>query len=441
LKRLLASTLAAAVIAALAGCTVVKEDEPVASGGASAKASGGVQLIMYTWTEAAEEQANQALLDEFERAHPGITVELQNAPGSQEAMAKLQAMIAAQEAPDLVSLHGAYFVPLASNGALLPLDEYLAKSTELSADDFNERLLNLCRRDGKLYSLPRYTSVYALFYNQDLFDAAGVPYPDRQSPWDWDAYLTTARKLTRDTDGDGATDQWGCYIDFWEARVYPWLWQNDADIFSPDRAKCTLDAPEAVEGVQFAADLLHAHKVTPETLSTERDQGLEVFGSGKVAMYMTGPWDIQTLTEAGRSEGLRWGVAPLPMGKRRATMLGTENYAICTQSQHPDETWRLFEFLMTSQSQETMAEQLEKMPSRLSVINGPYVSAEEKPGRRVFAEALSYAVEPPNVPDWSQIRQLYQDELDNIWIGKKSAAQGCRDAARRINEYRAAHKN
>jgi hypothetical protein len=87
-----------------------------------------------------------------------------------------------------------------------------------------------------------------------------------------------------------------------------------------------------------------------------------------------------------------------------------------------------------------MAEKLEKMPSRLSVINGPYVKGDTGQGRRVFAEALSYAVEPPNVSDWSQIRPLYQEELDNIWIGRKSAAQGCRDAARRINEYRAAHK-
>lgn len=396
---------------------------------------------MYTWTEVSEERVNQELLDEFQRSNPGIVVVLQNAPGSQQAMAKLQTMISAGEAPDLVSLHGAYFVPLASKGALLPLDKYLAQSTELSVSDFNSRLLNLCRYNGKLYSLPRYTSVYALFYNPDLFDAAGIPYPDQQSPWNWEAYLRTAKHLTRDTDGDGITDQWGCYVDFWEARLYPWLWQNGGDIFTKDRSRCTLDSPENIEAVKFVADLLHVHRVTPETLSTERDEGLEMFGSGKVAMYMTGPWDIQSLREMSQTQGLRWAVAPLPMRKRRATMLGTENYAICAQSRHPDETWRLFEFLMSSEVQQKMADELEKMPSRLSVINGPYVAGDTGQGRRVFAEALNYAVEPPNVADWSQIRPLYQDELDNIWIGRKSAAQGCRDAARRINEYRAAQKS
>jgi multiple sugar transport system substrate-binding protein len=441
LTRGIVAAIVAASLALLAGCTVVKEGKGEVSGPSEPPASGGVKLVMFTWTEAAEEQANQVLLDEFRQANPGIGVELQNSAGSQQAMAKLQTMISAQEAPDLVSLHGAYFVPLASKGALVDLGPYLAKSQELSASDFNKRLLNLCRVDGKLYSLPRYTSVYALFYNKDLFDNAGVPYPDQQEPWDWNAYLQTAKKLTRDTDKDGNTDQWGCIIDFWEARLYPWIWQNGGDIFSRDRSKCTLDSPEAIEAVKFVADLLRVHKVTPETLSTERNQGLEMFSSGKIAMYMTGPWDIQTLNDATRNQGLHWAVAPLPRKKRRATMLGTENYAICSQSKHPDDAWKLFEFLMSSHAQQTMAEKLEKMPSRLSVINGPYVGGDTGQGRRVFAEALDYAVEPPNVPDWAQIRPLYQDELDNIWIGRKSAADGCRDAARAINEYRAAHQS
>ena len=436
MKRSAMTVMAVGVLAVVVGCTVVKEEKDKGAGGT---APSQVELTMFTWTVASEEEANEQLIAEFEQANPDISVELQNTAGSDQAMAKLQGMISAQVAPDLASLHGAYYIPLASKGALLELDSYIAQSKEISLLDFNQRLLNLCRYDGKLYSLPRYTSVYALFYNQDLFDNAGVAYPDQQEPWDWDAYLRTAKKLTRDTDKDGRTDQWGCVVDFWEARLYPWIWQNGGDLFSQDRSKCTLDSPEAIEAVQFVADLRRVHKVTPETVTTERNQCLEMFGSGNIAMYMTGPWDIQTLNEATKTKGLHWGVAPLPSKKRRATMLGTENYAICSQSKHPAEAWKLFEFLMTSHAQEFMAQKLEKMPSRLSVINGPYIAAD--PTRKVFARALDYAVEPPNVPDWSQVRPLYQAELDRIWVGEKSAAEGCRAAARSINDYRAENGN
>lgn len=431
--------IAALVLAAL-GCTVVKEDEATPTTGPQAvggqQTGPAVELVMFTWTEASEESRNQELLARFEAANPGITVELQNSAGSGEAMAGLQTRIAAQEAPDVVSIHGAYFVPLASKGALLDLGSYVEGSGELSTDDFNQRMLRLCSVDGTLYSLPRYTSVYTLFYNRDMFDNAGLTYPDQQDPWDWDAFLAAAKKLTRDQDGDGRMDTYGVALDFWGARMYPWIWSAGGDIFSEDRKVCAIDSPEAIEGVKFAADLLLVHGVTPQTVSTDHNQGLDMFMQGNIGMHISGPWDVQGLEEAGEDQGLNWGVAPVPAYKKRATILGTENYAICKQSEHPEEAWKLLEFLMSTDSQVYMANELEKMPSRLSVLAGPYQEGEGREYRGVFADALEYAIDPPNVPDWAQIEPFYQEELDNIWIGKKSAAEGCKDAARRINEYR-----
>ncbi len=439
MKRTIVALTVLALAAALVGCSVVEEETTTTTGmSAAGGASAGpvVEIEMFTWTEASEEERNHELVARFEAANPDIKVSLQNAAGSGQAMAKLQTRIAAQDAPDIVSIHGAYYVPLASKGVLVDLTPYLEQSADLSADDFNERMLKLCSHEGGLYSLPRYTSVYTLFYNRDMFDNAGVSYPNEQEPWNWDAFLMSAQKLTKDADQDGQTDAYGCTIDFWGARMYPWIWSAGGDIFSEDRKLCTLDSPEAIEGVTFAANLLLEHDVTPQTLSTDHDQGLDMFLQGNIGMHITGPWDVQGLQRAREDDGLNWGVAPMPEYKRRATMLGTENYGICEQSEHPDEAWRVLEFLMSAESQMFMADELEKMPSRLSVLNGPYSENDELQYRRVFAGALDYAVEPPNVPDWAQIEPFYQEELDNIWIGRKSPAEGCSDAARRINEYR-----
>jgi multiple sugar transport system substrate-binding protein len=435
-RRPTAACIILPIVALAPGCTVVRE-KPAASGPSGRAAPAGVELSLFTWTEAPEAEANQKLIDEFHRANPGIAVELQNQPGSKEAMAKLQALISGNQAPDVVSLHGAYYIPLASKGALLDIEPLINQTPDFNLADFDQRLVKLCRYQGKLYSLPRYTSVYTLFYNQDLFDNAGVKYPDQQKPWDWDAYLRTARQLTRDTNNDGKTETWGCVIDFWEARMYPWLWQNGADVFNQDRTRCVLDSPEAIEAVKFVRDLRYVYKITPPTDTNERSQALDMFTQGNIAMYMTGPWDVQTLHEASKSQGLRWAVTPLPSRKRRATMLGTENYAICSQTKHPEEAWKLFAFLLSPHAQEYMGETMEKMPSRTSVVKGAYVEAQVDYNRQVFADALSYAVEPPNIADWAQVRPLFQDELDNIWTGTKTPEQGMKDAARRINEYRA----
>ena len=118
--------------------------------------------------------------------------------------------------------------------------------------------------------------MYTLFYNKSLFDAEGLRHPGEGS-WTWDDYLKAVKKITKDLDGDGTPDQWGATIDFWGARLYPWLWSNGADLMSSDLSKCTIDSPDARQALQFLVDLRHKHKSTPSSTSTERNEGLNGF--------------------------------------------------------------------------------------------------------------------------------------------------------------------
>lgn len=417
-----------------AGCTKVEEapSAPSTTSAPSAPAGSATELVLFTWTARDEEQVNQEIIKEFEAANPGVTVRLQNETGgSQTAMQKLQTMISAQQGPDVISIHGAFFIPLAAKGALLSLDERMAADQAFNAADFSPALLELCKYDGKIYSLPRYTSVYCLFYNKTLFDEAKVAYPPASGEWTWHQYLTAAKKLTKDTDGDGRVDQWGCVIDFWGARIYPWLWQNGASLMNADRSRCTLDSPEAIEAMQFLYDLRHKHKVAAAASNSDHDAGLTAFTQGHIGMYMTGPWDIQTLRQA---KTLQWDVAPLPRKKHKATMLGTENYGIWSGTKHPDEAWKLFAFLMSPEIQMKMAERLEKMPSRTSVLQGPYLQGSPGFDRKVFVDAVAYGRQPENIPEWSQVKDLIQNQLDLIWVQKTTVAAGLKKAAADVNK-------
>ena len=397
-------------------------------GGPRAGAPGEpVEITLFTWTRPGELAVNQQLCAEFEAEHPGLRVEIINEPGDR-AMDKLQAMVAAGEAPDVMSIHGAYFIPLAANGALLDLDPLIAGDPEFDLEDFYPRLVELCRYEGPLYSLPRYTSVYVLFYNKDLFDAAGLAYPD--DTWTWDDYLAAARRLTVD-DPDPERRRFGCVIDFWGARVYPWIWSSGGEMLDPSGRRCLIDGPEAREALQFLVDLRHRWGVCPPTTMAERRQNISMFVNGQVAMFQTGAWDIQAMQEA---PALRWDIAPLPMKRQHATLLGMENYAIASATEHPQEAWELFKFLLGPKAQTVMAEGLEKQPSRQSVANGPYVEAEVDYDRRVLVEALGYARQAPNIPEWDRVSTFIQDQLDLMWIGETSVEEGTRTAARLVTE-------
>jgi multiple sugar transport system substrate-binding protein len=414
----------------LGGCSRVPEGE-TGTPGTGAASGPGKEIVLFTWTARDEEQVNLELIEKFEAQHPGLKVRLQNETGgSQAAMSKLQTMLAANEAPDVMSLHGAFFIPLAAKGVLMDLDRLDHADLGFDTSDWSAPLLEVCRYEGTLYSLPRYTSVYTLFYNKTLFDAARLPYPASGQSWTWDDYLQTAQALTRDTDGDGRTDQWGCIIDFWGARMYPWLWQAGGALLNPEHDRCVLDSPEARAAVSFLYDLKYKHQVAASSESTEQNAALTAFTQGKIGMYMTGPWDIQLLRQA---QGLQWEVAPLPARQQQATLLGTENYAIWQGTRYPDEAWTFFKYLMSSEVQQLMAERLEKMPSRQSVLNGPYREAETDHNRAVFVEALTYARQAENIPEWSQVKDLIQDQFDLIWIGKKSVTKGLQDATSQVN--------
>jgi len=389
------------------------------------------QITLFTWTPEDELRVNQELIAKFESEHPDIQVKLIN-DASHAAMQKLQTMIAGGTPPDVMSIHGAFLIPLAAKGALYDLGKLARRDPNFDIGDFYPRLLELCRYKGILYSIPRYTSVYALFYNKELFDSAGLSYPD--DTWTWKTYLETAKKLTKDTDGDGENDQWGCTIDFWGARLYPWLWQNGADLMNKDRTRCIIDSPEAIEALQFVHDLAHKYHVAPLSNPNNEDETLDSFCVGKIGMYMTGPWDIQALRDAEKSSGLKWDVAPLPKGKVQATMLGMENYGIAAATKHIHEAWALYKYLVSPQSQEIMADRLDKMPSRISVAEGPYLAADCGYNRKVFVDALKYAHKPPNIPQWNEIQGILKENFDAIWAGERDVAEGCKRAAEQVNK-------
>ena len=424
LLLLLPATLA---VALLTGCPH-RVDQAPACGDAQAK----VELVLYTWTEVSELNANQELLTKFQTLHPNITVRLQNESGSQQAMAKLQTMMASKTAPDVMSIHGAFYYPFAAKGVLMDLEPLAKADASFNLDDFYPALVKQCRWQGKLMSLPRYTSVYSLFYNKSLFDAAGLKYPGADGEWTWDKYLAAAKKLTK-PGSSGSGGQWGCFVDFWGSRMFPWIWSNDADIMDADRRKCTVDDPAVIEAVSFVSDLRQKYNVCPASSATQRNQGLDQFVQGNVGMYITGPWDIQTLK---KKPSLKWNVAPTPKKKRFATLLGTENYAISADTTHPKEAFELFKFLLSAESQDTMQDKLEKMPSRKSICEGSYLAGAPKAGydRKVFIDALQYAQSAPNIPEWDEVSHYIQDELDLIWSGKKSASEGCKAAAAKVNK-------
>lgn len=198
---------------------------------------------------------------------------------------------------------------------------------------------------GRIYGVPTNVVVEALWFNKDILDRAGVPYP--KGEWTWKEFLPVAQRLTT-RDEKGRVKQYGLLLEwgFWPQFV----WQWGGRVFSKDGTRCVVDGPEAVAGVQFLHDLIYKYKVMPSpsdeaTMATQGGWGsgaISMFGSGKAAMAYGGRWWLCTLRGY---RGLRLGAVECPHGKVRIYFGGARATLINKNSPRREEALAFLEYL------------------------------------------------------------------------------------------------
>jgi len=123
-----------------------------------------------------------------------------------------------------------------SNRALL----VQKKGTAGDVSDYYPDIISTAQQDGHLYGLPWIAQPVVVFYNKALFDAAKLEYP--KAGWTWDDFLAAAKALTKDTDGDGKTDQWGFSANGWPPP-HIFIWQAGGEVISEDLKTSPIDSP------------------------------------------------------------------------------------------------------------------------------------------------------------------------------------------------------
>jgi len=370
------------------------------------------------------------IINEFEKKYPSIKIKLSNMPYT-DYFAKLQTMIAGGVPPDVCEVRCFEFPAFAEKGILLELNPYIEKEEKKFIEDFYPLAMDMATYKGKIYGLTYDMCVFAIFYNQDLFDEAGVSYPDEN--WTWDTLVKTGQKLTRDINSDGRIDQFaftgaeGGWITW-----CPFVWQNAGRVLDSfeDPKKCLIDQPETVEAIQFIADLINKYHCSPTAAQTEAQIGSQMFLTGKLAMALDGPWMFPVYQKAKFS----WDVAPLPKHKRRANLALGSCFSVIKESKHKKEAYEYIKYLTSVESQQKLCEAGFSQPTRKSTMQ-TFLQAPQSPKHaEVFIDALKYARLMPKMPQWNEIDRIISSELDLVFLGKVQAKDVCKKIALKVNK-------
>ncbi|MBK8021538.1 MAG: sugar ABC transporter substrate-binding protein [Chloroflexi bacterium] len=371
-----------------------------------------VTLRLSVWGSLNDQESYQARLDLAEAQFPNITVELLYTPDDYDQ--RIQTMMAGGDAPDIVQLaeavHG-----FSSRGQLLPLDEFVTSAGLDLAARFGTNHLQY-QYEGSQYALPDRGGAMIVYYNTDMFDAAGVEYP--AADWTWEDFLAAAQVLTL-RDGDAVT-QYGFAAGGWWPWWMSFIYQNGGAVLD-ESGMPAFNTPEVAEALQFYNDLVYTHGVAPSpedyaNLGTNSPDPL--FAQGKVAMIMTGFWNIASLRDV---PDLNWDIAPVWGNEERGTVAFGSGLAISSASAHPQEAFQIIDFLTSDAAQTVIVERGQDAPANVAVLNSAlFLSGETFANRDIymetFAESADAIIALPLIPQWNEMQSLMSATLDEYFL-------------------------
>lgn len=293
----------------------------------------GRTITFSTWGSLDEIETLKPLLATFERENPDVRVKLVHIPD--EYPHKVRLMAAARRMPDVLFLENQTLPGFAARDVLRDLRPFLAQDATLEAADFFPQTMAALSWKGTLYAIPRDLSNLVIFYNQDLFDAARVPYP--RAGWTYADMVDRARRLTH---GD---ERFGIGFAPYPLYWLPYLWSDGVDLFDPGLTRCTLLDPQVLASLRRYHDLRWRHGVAPTEAQVGNARMSQLFAQGKLAMMVGGRWVVPGFR---KKVAFRWDVAPFPRGRAGSVVdADASGWAISKRCRQPEKAWRLIRFL------------------------------------------------------------------------------------------------
>ncbi len=414
----------------LAACAPVV---PASTGGATATEPVTVTFMVPGSTN--EDADFAPVFDEFNARYPDIDGQYTPAGTGYGAAYndKLLTMLSGGTAPDVFKTLFGYFGSLAEKNVYVPLDDYVASNPEETAfEDFFDAHVNACIIKGQILALPNDGAPEGIWYNADLYDAAGLEYPDWETNW---SDMSAAAQELIQVDGS-ITTHFGIGHPNWLGSI----WSNGGEILSEDGTECLLDSDAAIEALDWMQSLVVQDGSAPGPEALSELGMIDRFTSGTMGSF----WCVRGCLGRLRSiEDFQFDAAPIPLSNSgtRLTRLLIGWTSIWSGSEVPDEAYKLAAWICSPEGQRLRISRGYAHPSRKSLVEQDWYKNYEcdrcnsHAVNNVFPEMLLNGEGKawPAHPNEAEIVQAINTALDALWDGSKNAEQMATDLTAEIN--------
>lgn len=402
------------IAAALAGIMVLG----LAACGSKDGSSDKGHLVFQIWDQG-QKSGMEAIAEAYMKEHPDVTIEVQ-ATGWDEYWTKLEAAATSNSMPDIFWMHSNQMFKYADNG-------YLADCSEI-VDEANYSEISVANAkgsDGKLYGVPKDKDIIQMIYNKELFDAAGVAYPDEN--WTWEDVEKASAQIYEKTGKYGYMAYSHDQIGYWN-----FVYQNGGQILNEDGTEAKYTDKATADAIKYYIDI-QKNDWCPTQEQFANTGVTEMFFSGEGAMYYEGNWNLGNLCATYPDMNGKWDVAVLPKcpnpesGDGRASISNSVAYATAANGKNKDLAMDFLEFLGSEEGQKIQGESGVAIPAyngledtwvKTFAANGYELSVDKL--IPMFDYSVKY-VNNPSRPTWEpRVEQIMLD----IYAGNVTADEG-----------------
>jgi multiple sugar transport system substrate-binding protein len=364
-----------------------------------AVSSGAAKGTITVWAMGAEGEKLPELTKEFEAANPGVKVQVTAIPWD-AAHDKFATAITANKTPDVAMVGTTWMGEFAGMSALDPTPAEVDKSV------FFDGAQKTTEVAGTSFGVPWYVETRLVYYRTDLAKKAGITTP----PTDWEGLKAMAKAMQ-----DKAGAKYGIGLQAggtgsWQS-VMPFAWSAGADLTKDGGKAYNFDSPEVLKASKYYQSFFTdgiADKAAPATPTTEPD-----FASGKVPMFISGPWMMSAVEKAGGA-GFKdkYDVMQIPADTKSSSFVGGSNLVVFKSTKNRDSSWKLVNWLSDPKTQAKWYGMSTDLPSVKSAWQDPALTADSK--LAVFGKQLETAQAPPSFPTWEQVVTSFDSEMEKV---------------------------
>jgi|SRR5699024_244498 len=378
------------------------------------EASSDKDVNIWYYYSGKQQELFEELIDEYNESQDKYNLKGEYVPFA-DTKKQLSVGLAGENLPDLVIMDVVDNASFAEQGVLEDLTSRIDEWGR--ADEFYEGPLESATYNDDYYGVPVGSNALGFFYNKDLLKEAGID----EVPETWDELEEAAHTLSsEDVDGFAVSAVKSEEASF---QFYPFLRSSNAEYDS-------MNSEGAKEALSFLNKLIEDGSMGSDIVNETQDDITRKFASGKVAMMVNGPWNIERLKE--ENPDLNFGTAQIPKNDEFASVLGGENMAVIKDS-NVDGAFDFITWLLDSDRIEEFSAETGVFPPIKEVLEESDFWKEDE-HLSAFVPIMEDAEPRGPSPDWPSISEAIQIAIQEVFTDTESVDDALNKAAEKIDD-------